>query len=75
MGKRRNLPKIFKGEFMGEKILTQLEALARWAQLRYMAKKRTTEVVEKGRLRFHPQDARSWVLPEYQQRLKKLGAE
>ena len=58
---------------MGETIFAQLETLACWAQLRYMIKKRTTEVVEKGRLCFHPQDARSWVLPEYQKRLKKLG--
>jgi len=58
---------------MGEAIFAQLEVLARWAQLKYMAKKRTTEVVEEGRLRFHPQDARNWVLPEYKKRLKKLG--
>ncbi len=58
---------------MGQAILAKLEALACWVQLKYMAKKRTTEVVEKGRLRFHPQDARTWVLPEYQKRLKRLG--
>jgi hypothetical protein len=60
---------------MGETIFAQLETLTRWVQLRYMAKKRTTEVVEEGRLRFHPQDARSWVLPEYQKTQKKLGIE
>jgi hypothetical protein len=57
---------------MGETILAKLEALARWLQLKYMASKRTTEVIETGRLRFHPQDARNWVLKEYQKRLKKL---
>lgn len=60
---------------MGEALFAQLEALARWVQLKYMAKKRTTEVVEEGRLRFHPQDAREWVLPEYQKKLKELGIE
>jgi hypothetical protein len=58
---------------MGEEILSQLEALARWAQLRYMAPRRTTEVIESGRIRFHPHDARKWVLRDYRQRLKKLG--
>ena len=59
---------------MGEPFFAQLEALARWAQLKYMAPRRTTEVVEPGRIRFHPQDARNWVLKEYQARLKKIQA-
>lgn len=58
---------------MGEKIFTQLEALARRLQLRYMAPRQTTEVVEPGRIRFHPHDARKWILREYEERLKKLG--
>jgi hypothetical protein len=57
---------------MGEKLFAQLEALARRIQLKYMASRRTTEIVESGRIRFHPQDARQWVLKEYQKRLKKL---
>lgn len=57
---------------MVEKIFTKLEALARWVQLKYMSSRRTTEVVEPGRIRFHPQDARRWVLKEYQKRLEKL---
>lgn len=57
---------------MVEKIFSKLEALARWAQLKYMASRRTVEVVEPGRIRFHPQDARDWVLKEYQKRLNKL---
>lgn len=57
---------------MGEAFLTKLEALARQAQLKYMFPRRTTEVVEPGRIRFHPQDARKWVLKEYQRRLDKL---
>ncbi len=57
---------------MVSRIFTQLEALAQRAQLRYMKPRRTSEVVEPGRVRFHPQDAREWVLKEYQKRLKKL---
>lgn len=53
----------------------QLEALACRLQLKYMAPRRTTEVIEPGRIRFHPQDARKWVLEEYQERLKELGLE
>jgi hypothetical protein len=58
---------------MGKKILSQLEALAFKAQLFYMKSRRTREVVEKGRILFHPKDVRKQVLREYQQRLKKLG--
>ncbi len=57
---------------MVQKIFTKLEALARWLQLKYMASRRTTEIVEPGRIRFHPKDARVWVLREYQKRLDKL---
>jgi len=58
---------------MGEKIFTKLEALTRWVQLKYMASRRTTEVVEEGRVRFHPQDCRKWIMLEYQKKLEKLG--
>lgn len=54
---------------MGEKILSQLEAIARWLQLRYMVKRRTTEVIEPGRILFHPHNCRNWILKEYNQRL------
>jgi len=35
-----------------------------------MRKKRTTEVVSDGIIRFHPQDARNWILKAYKKRLK-----
>lgn len=38
-----------------------LEPLAKFFQLWYMQKRRTTEVIEQGVLRFHPKDARFWV--------------
>ena len=57
---------------MGKAVFAQLEALARRLQLKYMASRRTIEVVEPGRVRFHPQDVRGFVLKEYKKRLKKL---
>jgi len=57
---------------MGERLFTKLEALVRKLQMQYMASRRTTEIVEPGRICFHPQDARRWVLEQYQERLKKL---
>jgi len=57
---------------MGKRIFAKLENLARWLQLKYMAKRRTTEVVEKGRVFFHPHNCQGWVLKEYQKRLKKF---
>lgn len=60
---------------MGETLLAKLETLARWLQLKYMARRRTTEIVEPGRIRFHPKDCRGWVLKEYKKRLKKLRLE
>ena len=52
--------------------LTLLENTVKHLQLRYMKKKRTSEVIVEGYLRFHPQDARKWVLPVYQQNVKKI---
>jgi len=52
--------------------LNFLETLARRAQLRYMARRKTTETTDPGRIRFHPKDARKWVLKEYGERLNKL---
>lgn len=60
---------------MGETILAKLEALARWVQLKYMSSRRTTEIVEPGRVRFHPQDIREWIMLKYKQRLKELKIE
>jgi len=54
-------------------IFDLLESLVRKIQMAYMAPRRTTEIVEAGRIRFHPQDARNWVLREYQKKLRKLN--
>lgn len=49
-----------------------VERLARNIQLWYMRKRRTTEIVSDNLIKFHPQDARDWVLKEYQIRLRNL---
>lgn len=49
-----------------------LELLAFWAQRRYMAKRRTREIVSPTRAFFHPFDYRIHTLLEYQKRLEKL---
>ena len=49
-----------------------VEQLAKRVQLWYMRNRRTTEKITEGIIRFHPQDAREWVLKEYQARLEKL---
>jgi hypothetical protein len=41
--------------------LTVLEPIAKVAQLHYMQKRRTNEVIRQGMIRFHPSDARHWV--------------
>ena len=58
---------------MGTKILTQLEGLVKRLQLKYMDSKRTTEVVEGGRILFHPEDCHRRIMLEYEKRLKALG--
>lgn len=58
---------------MDNPILSQLEKLAFWLQRKYMAKRRTIEVVESGRVRFHPEDCSHRILLEYKKRLKKFN--
>lgn len=52
-------------------ILRCLETPAKYIQLTYMAKRRTTEIVTDSRLRFHPKDARVWIKRALGKRLKK----
>src|SRR3989344_1331489 len=49
-----------------------LEQIARKTQLWYMAKRRTQEAISAKVLRFHPVDARTWLLANYQNRLQGL---
>lgn len=51
--------------------LYPLEWLAKFLQLWYMKRRRTTEVITDHLLRFHPKDYRPMVLEEYQKRLRQ----
>lgn len=42
-----------------------LEKFLRSFQLWYMRKRRTKEVIQNGMIRFHPRDARKWILKKY----------
>lgn len=53
--------------------LCMVESIAKVFQLWYMQKRRTTEVIERDVLRFHPRDARLWVKKKYALRLKKAN--
>lgn len=57
---------------MDKGIFGQLEALARRIQLKYMAPRRTTEVVEFGRIRFHPRDRGKKIMVEYRKRIERM---
>ncbi len=61
-----------KKNFLISQFLNFLEYLAYKIQIAYMSSRRTSEVVEPYRVRFHPKDCRWWVLEEYKKRLKEL---
>ena len=48
-------------------LLTFFERFLKSLQLLYMSKRRTKEVIRDGVIRFHPQDARKWVMEKYHQ--------
>ncbi len=52
--------------------LAFLNNICQKLQLFYMKKRRTTEVIKKGYVRFHPNDARGWILPKYYQLIKQI---
>jgi D-beta-D-heptose 7-phosphate kinase/D-beta-D-heptose 1-phosphate adenosyltransferase len=56
-----------------EALFRLLEPLARALQLRYMRPRVTKEILTDSIIRFHPQDARDWILPEYKNRLLTRG--
>ena len=60
---------------MVQKILAQLENLAKSYQLRYMSSRRTTEIITDGYISFHPHDCQNIVMLKYKKRLIKLGLE
>lgn len=50
-----------------------IENLLKNFQLWYMRNHRTSEVIKDGIIRFHPHDARKWVLEEYHKKLSLYG--
>lgn len=51
-------------------VLDTLELIAFKLQYFYMKKRITRETVEKGRIMFHPRDTSTWVLKEFDKRVK-----
>ncbi len=51
-------------------LLKYFESFIKSIQLSYMAKRRTTEIISDGIIRFHPKDARLWILKSYHEKLK-----
>lgn len=49
------------------------EPLARNMQIRYMNRRRTTEVIRDNVIRFHPRDARVWIKRELGERLTRFN--
>ena len=47
-----------------------LERFLRSFKLWYMQNRRTTEIISSGIIRFHPRDARQWVLQSYKRKSK-----
>ena len=69
--KRRENNKSFLSILVSQ-YLNIMENLVKKLQLWYMRQRRTTEMISDGVIRFHPQDARKWILKEYNSRLLTL---
>lgn len=55
-------------------LLEQFEQVSKKLQLWYMRRHRTSEVIGKDLLRFHPNDARRWVLIAYEEKVRQVLA-
>jgi len=58
-----------KKNLLISRFLNFLEYFAYKIQVAYMSSRRTKEVVEVQRIRFHPRDCREWILKKYQEKL------
>lgn len=63
-----------EGKKKSRNFLNIPEFLAFRLQLWYMRSRRTREIVEPHRIRFHPHDCRGWILKKYQRKLEELVA-
>jgi len=48
------------------------ETIIRVMQIRRMSKRKTIEIVRDGMIKFHPHDARNWVIFGYRQNLRRM---
>lgn len=48
-----------------------IETILKKFQLWYMKNRRTTEVIKEGMIRFHPHDAKVWVMKKYREKLRE----
>lgn len=55
-------------------LLRFFELPAKVVQLKYMQRRRSDEVIRDGYLRFHPQDARGWVMKKYKRALDNISS-
>jgi hypothetical protein len=55
-------------------IFKPVELINRQLQLMYMRRRKTAEKIHRYMLRFHPRDAREWVIKAYQEKLRILGS-
>ena len=58
-----------------QSIFNPVEVIFKYMQLFIMRGKRTNEVISDGYLRFHPRDARVWILKQYHKRLRQYRLE
>lgn len=53
-------------------IFLPIEIILRKIQIWYMGKRKTIEIVQDGIIKFHPHDARKWVISGYRQNLRRM---
>ncbi len=53
-------------------MFSPLETIIRAMQMRYMTSRKTIEIVRDGMIKFHPHDARNWVISGYRQNLRRM---
>lgn len=53
-------------------IFYPFEIILRITQIWYMTKRKTIEIVGNGMIKFHPHDARNWVISGYRQNLRRI---
>jgi hypothetical protein len=63
--KEQKSKRLTKWHVNAMRLIFPLNLLAKNTQLMLMNKKRTTEIIQNGYVRFHPHDARNWIISRY----------